>query len=78
MGKKLFKPKDGSHIHRADDERGIRSVFVNGGLVPRCIFADEQKGLAVGFYVPHRRNKKTGELKTRRHRGKVTVKWLTK
>jgi hypothetical protein len=40
------------HIHRADDGRGNRDVFLNGTIVNQVYFVDEKKGIVRRFRGP--------------------------
>lgn len=76
--KRRYWKRDKSHIHQVGDGRGYRSVYVNGGYIPRAVYANERKGVVISHRFPRRFNRKTGEFQRRHHRGKVTIKWLTK
>jgi hypothetical protein len=61
------------HIHRTDDGRGLRDVFVNGVMVDRAVYADTKKGIVFFVPFPVRIKKNSDEIYTRRLRGKVEV-----
>jgi hypothetical protein len=61
------------HIHRPDDGRGRRDVFVNGNKIEGVAWADTKNGVAVFYPQPIRVKRGTDEVYTRKLRGKVEV-----
>ncbi len=64
------------------DGRAPRLVYLNGGLLDACYVANIPRGFVI---VPDKDengrikfDRKTGEIKRRKIRGKVTVKWMFK
>ncbi|WP_339617202.1 hypothetical protein [uncultured Gilvimarinus sp.] len=74
--KQTYRPRDNSHIHEVGDNRGLRKIYLNGGLIDWAFYADTRKGF-VGYYpAPVRLNKRRGDRAlSRRKRGKVVIKW---
>lgn len=62
----------GNHIHRDNDGRGDRKVYVNGNEIDYVVMANTQKGL-VEFLPSPFKVKRNGEIYTRMLRGQVTV-----
>lgn len=44
-----FGKKEPDHIHRVHDGRGTRTVYCDGEIIHRCIYADTRRG-TVKFY----------------------------
>lgn len=61
-----------NHIHRGDDGRGKRKVYVNGNEIDNVVMADTRKGL-VEFAPEPIRIKRNGDIYTRMLRGQVVV-----
>ena len=61
------------HIHKPDDGRGIRDVFVNGNLIDGAVYADTKKGVVIFAPKPYRAAKGKDYVYTRRLNGRVEV-----
>lgn len=66
-----------SHIHKPNDGRGQREVFLNGKRLTHCIYADTKRGIVDvhvlndrGHIKIHKRGKRP---LSKRYRGKVEV-----
>jgi hypothetical protein len=62
-----------AHIHRPDDGRGPRDVFVNGKLMARVTYADTRRGVVRYHDMPLRLDKHGKRIIERTRRGKVEV-----
>lgn len=61
-----------NHIHRGNDGRGARKVYVNGNEIDSVVMADTRKGLAE-FAPSPLKVKRNGDIYTRMLRGQVSV-----
>ena len=61
------------YIHKWNDGRGNRDVFVNGKLVKQVFYAHVRKGIVRYFPRPLRVHKYGKRVITRTLRGEVTV-----
>ena len=61
------------NIHRPDDGRGRRDVFVNGNKIDSVVWADTKNGVVKFAPRPYRAIKNGDEIYTRELRGKVEV-----
>ena len=61
------------YIHHPLDGRGLRSVYVNGLLVPKALFANVRQGFALAHADPMRPRLLRGKPVCRIYRGKVEV-----
>lgn len=64
-------------IHRFDDGRGVRKVFLDGEEVWMAVFADQKRGIVDRFRQPLTVRRRDGQLITERLRGRVEVVWQT-
>jgi hypothetical protein len=64
-------------IHRFDDGRGVRKVFLGGEEVWMVVFADQKRGIVDRFRQPLTVRRRDGQLITERLRGRVEVVWQT-
>lgn len=62
-----------THIHTADDGRGLRRVLLDGVEVKGCVYADTRRGVVVLMREPLAIRKRDGHLITLRRRGRVEV-----
>lgn len=65
-------------FHSANDNKGLRHVYVNGNRIECVRWANEEQGLVC--FMPHRRltkkDKRKGEIYTRLLRGVVRVEFI--
>ena len=61
------------HIHKPDDGRGLRKVFVNGNEIDGVTYADTKLGIVIYAPKPYRVAKGKDYIYTRKLRGTVTV-----
>jgi len=61
------------HIHKPDDGRGARDVFVNGNFVECAVYADTRLGFVIYTPRPFRRAKNKDYVYTRKLKGRVEV-----
>lgn len=64
-----------SWIHRFDDGRGVRKVFLDGEEIKMAVFADQQRGIVDRFRQPMTIRRRDGQLITERLHGCVEVVW---
>ena len=62
-------------IHRFDDGRGIRKVFIDGQEIKMAVFVDEQRGIVDRYRQPLTIDKRDQSLITERLHGRVEVVW---
>ncbi|KXZ65945.1 hypothetical protein AVENLUH5627_02675 [Acinetobacter venetianus] len=64
-------------FHSVNDGKGNRRVYVNGNLINRVLWANEDQGLVC--YMPHshltKKDRRKGEIYTRLLRGEVRVEF---
>jgi len=62
-------------IHRFDDGRGVRKVFLDGQEIKMAVFADQQRGIVDRYRQPLTIDKRSQSLITERLHGRVEVVW---
>lgn len=61
------------HIHKPDDGRGLRKVFVNGNEIDGVTYADTKLGIVIYAPKPYRAATGKDYIYTRKLRGTVKV-----
>lgn len=61
------------YIHRPDDGRGIRNVYVDGQPLQKCCYADEKLGIAHAYVFPYKLNRHGTAAMRFKVRGRVYV-----
>jgi hypothetical protein len=64
-------------IHRFDDGRGVRKVFLDGQEIKMAVFVDQERGIVDRFRQPLTIRRRDGQLITERLHGRVEVVWQT-
>lgn len=64
-------------IHRFDDGRGVRKVFLDGQEIKMAVFVDERRGIVDRYRQPFTIDKRSQSLITERLHGRVEVVWQT-
>lgn len=62
------------HIHRPDDRRGPRDVYLDGEALSRVFYADTAKGFVRMYHSPIRVNRRKEEIRWLKRKGRVEVK----
>lgn len=68
--------RSSQYVHRSDDGRGIRRVFVNEVEVKLAMMADTRRGVVEVLRSPGRLDKHGKRLLTRRIYGSVRVEFV--
>lgn len=64
------------HVHRLNDGRGRRRVYVDEVLIERVFYADVRKGLVRYYQWPLRVHKHSDRIATRTKLGVVRVEFI--
>lgn len=67
--------KHSEHVHRGDDGRGIRDVWLDGKLVRHVTLADTKRGKVVVCLYPIRLDKHRKRVLTKTLYGEVEVRF---
>lgn len=67
--------KQPTWIHRFDDGRGVRKVFLDGQEIKMAVFVDQKRGIVDRYRQPLTIDKRSQSLITERLHGCVEVVW---
>ena len=63
-------------VHRPEDGRGCREVYLDGEMAHPAIMADTRNGVVRCYYVPYRVNHRRNMVRTYKRRGHVEVRYM--